>query len=240
MRIHSIETFGTHEGPGIRFVIFVQGCNFRCIYCHNPDTQTIRGGRIISVDELVKKIENEQDYFANTGGVTVSGGEPLLQAKEITELFTILRKKKIHTCIDTNGSIFNADVQNLLTMTELVLLDVKHIDSSWHKKITGGNNTTPLAFASYLETIHKPFWLRYVLVPQYTDQGKYIQKWASHFCNFKALERVEILPYHTLGNYKYEELGRSNILKNTSPPTNVQIEKAKKIMSMYLRNVSIR
>lgn len=240
--IHSLETFGTHEGPGIRFVIFVQGCNFRCLYCHNPDTQHREkgDGKEIGIEELVGKIENQREYFGKEGGVTVSGGEPLLQAKELIPLFHELRKRKIHTCLDTNGSILNNEVRKLLTLTDLVLLDIKHINTLWHKKITGQDNTVPLKFAQYLEDSKIPFWLRFVLVPGLTDQPEYLEQWAEHFQGFTSLKRTEILPFHTLGFYKYKELGIPNPLETTQPPSQTQIQQAVSIFSKYLKKVEVR
>jgi pyruvate formate lyase activating enzyme len=240
LNIHSIETFGTHEGPGIRLVIFLQGCNFRCLYCHNPDTQTINGGKEISTEEIVKKAVDQKPYFGNNGGVTISGGEPLLQSNELFQLFQQLKKHKIHTAIDTNGSLLNNDVKKLLDITDLVLLDVKHIDGNWHKKLTGASNKAVLEFARYRESTEKPMWLRYVLVPGYSDQPEHIEKWAMYFPTFKYIERFEILPYHTFGVYKYKGLGMDYKLDKIEPPTQENIQKVKEAFEKYLYNVYIR
>ena len=199
IRINSIETLGTHEGPGVRFVVFVQGCNFNCLYCHNPETKPVNGGEMISVKELVEKIKKCRPYFGKEGGVTISGGEPLLQAKALIGLFSKLKKEGIHTALDTNGSVFNKDIEKLLRLTDLVLLDVKHIDSAQHKVVTGQTNERTLKFAEYLENHGIKFWIRYVLVPNLTDQTEYLEELQNHFKNYQNIERIEILPYHTLG-----------------------------------------
>lgn len=240
LKINSIETLGTHEGPGVRFVVFVQGCNFNCLYCHNPETKPVNGGEEMSAEELVKKIKKCRPYFGKDGGVTISGGEPLLQAEALTPLFSILKKEGIRTAIDTNGSVFNDDVKELLILTDLVLLDVKHIDSGQHKKVTGQSNETTLKFAKYLEDNKIKFWIRYVLVPNLTDQTEYLEQLQEHFKNYKNIERIEILPYHTLGKKKYEDLKIKYSLKDTEPPTPEQIQKTKKIFEKGFRKVTIR
>jgi len=244
INIHSIETFGTHEGPGLRFVIFVQGCNYRCLYCHNPDSQeTGVAGKNYSVGGLVKMIEKNIPYFSQSGGVTISGGEPLLQAKEITGLFKRLRKNNIHTALDTNGSILNKEIKNLLKYTDLVLLDLKQIDPTWHEKITGApfaEYIPALKFADYLEAQNIPFWIRYVLVPGYTDQSECLNQTAQCLSRYKYLERIEILPYHSMGEYKYGELGIEYKLKNVEPPTAEKIQKAKRILGKSGKKVVVR
>jgi pyruvate formate lyase activating enzyme len=240
LRVHSIETFGTHEGPGIRLVIFLQGCNFRCVYCHNPDTQAMSGGKEMSTEEILKLLEKEKSYFKEKGGITVSGGEPLIQRKELINLFTNVQQHEFHTTLDTNGSLLDTDTKKLLEVTDLVLLDVKHIDPVWHKKVTNASNETVLKFADYLEEIKKPMWLRYVFVPGYTDQEEFLHAWGQHFANFESVERVEILPYHTFGAYKYEELGREYPLKNVKPPSTEKVQEAYDIFKQYFKEVYIR
>ncbi len=248
MNIHSIETFGTHEGPGIRFVIFAQGCNFKCLYCHNPDSQMMTKNQELSIDELILMIEKNIPYFGENGGVTVSGGEPLLQAKEIAMLFEILRKRKIHTAIDTNGSILTDDVKELLKYTDLVLLDIKHIDPKQHQEITNfqlppsnQNNAVPsIQFADYLEKNGNKFWVRYVLLPGYTDQPEFLEKTVKTVGQYTNLERIEILPYHTLGIEKYEKLGWGYKLTEVEPPTAEEIERAKAILEKSGKMVLIR
>lgn len=240
LRIHSIETFGTHEGPGIRLVIFTQGCNFRCLYCHNADTQEIKGGREISDDEIIDLLVRQEPYFASGGGLTISGGEPTLQAKELISLFKRAKQKGFHTALDTNGSIVNDDVKKLYDLTDLIILDVKHIDPKWHKKITGLPNKNTLEMAAYRQSTKKPMWLRYVLVPGYSDQKEFVLEWAKHFKDYTSVERVEILPYHTLGAYKYDELNRKNPLEGVKNPAAVQVEAVKKIFEPYFNNVVVQ
>lgn len=237
LNIHSIETFGTHEGPGIRLVLFLQGCNMRCLYCHNPDTQPLRGGEKMGIKKILALLENEKAYFSEKGGLTVSGGEPTIQARELVKLFKEVKEKGIHTALDTNGSIINDDVKNLYKLTDLVVLDVKHIDNEWHKKITGMGNENVLASAHYREESRKAMWLRYVLVPGYSDQAKYIDEWGKYFHNYKSVERVEIIPYHTLGAHKYEAMGMKYELEDVVPPTVEQIEKARRILEKYFGKV---
>ncbi|MEI6532838.1 MAG: pyruvate formate-lyase-activating protein [Candidatus Roizmanbacteria bacterium] len=240
MLVHSLESFGTHEGPGIRFVIFLQGCLFRCLYCHNPDTLTRIGGYETTPYELLQKILKYKHYFSKNGGLTVSGGEPLLQAKELNILFSLVQEAGINTALDTNGYCFDDDVKMVLSHTDLVLLDVKHIDSKKHKVLTGQENKKVLFFADYLEKNNIPFWLRYVLVPGYTDQIEDLEKWAQHFQAYLMVKRVEILPYHTLGVHKYKALNMPYQLKNVLPPTQEQISITKEIFERYLQNVFVQ
>lgn len=240
LRVHSIETFGTHEGPGIRLVVFLQGCNFRCLYCQNPDTQSVIGGKETSTQEILDLLERQKPYFKKKGGLTVSGGEPLLQRHGLIELFTEAKNKGFHTALDTNGSILDDASKKLLEVTDLVLLDVKHIDSVWHQKVTSASNNIVLKFAQYREKMGKPMWLRYVLVPGFTDQKPFLHKWGEHFRDYKNIERVEILPYHTLGVYKYKELGRENPLNNVTPPPKEKVQEAFDIFKQYFRQVYIR
>ncbi|MBI2330186.1 pyruvate formate lyase-activating protein [Candidatus Daviesbacteria bacterium] len=240
LRVHSIETFGTHEGPGIRLVVFLQGCNFRCLYCHNPDTQSATGGREMSSDEIIELLQKQRPYFKDKGGLTVSGGEPLLQRQALIDLFTKTKKTGFNVALDTNGSIFDEDTKKLLTVTDLVLLDVKHIDPVWHLKVTNASNEPVLQFAKYLEEINKPMWLRYVLVPGLTNQKEFLEKWGQHFAAYKNIKRVEILPFHTFGFYKYKELGIKNPLEGVLPPTKEEIQGAFGIFKKYFKEVYIR
>ena len=240
IKIHSLETFGTHEGPGIRFVVFTQGCNVKCLYCHNPDTQNLAGGQDYEIKDLIKLIENNKPYFGNLGGLTVSGGEPLVQREELTALFKAAKENSINTTLDTNGSILDEKTKKLLDQTDLVLLDIKHIDNEWHKKITGTDNVVVLKFAEYLEKQKKPFWLRYVLVPGYTDQKKYLQDLGKHFKKYKHIERLEILPYHTFGVHKYKHLNIPYPCKGIKVPTVAQVDRAKKILEKYFKQVIVR
>lgn len=237
LKIHSLETFGTHDGPGVRLVIFLQGCNFRCLYCHNPDTHDINGGSKISFKKVFELAKEQENYFGEKGGVTASGGEPLLQAEVLTKLFKALKKRGIHTVLDTNGGVFNPNVKELLKYTDLVLLDIKHIDSNQHQQLVGASNKQVLMFADYLRKINKPFWLRYVLVAGLTDQPKYIKELGERFKDFENIERVEILPYHSMGVYKYYELGKRYALGKHNQPDKEGISKVKRQFERYFKNV---
>lgn len=242
LSVHSIETFGTHDGPGIRLVVFTQGCLFACAYCHNPDSQSIKSdqSKQVSTKEILELLEKEKPYFGEQGGLTVSGGEPTVQAKELTQLFIAVKKAGFHITLDTCGAIYNQQINQLYNLVDLVMLDVKHIDETWHQKLTGHANSNVLKNAAYREQTGKPLWLRYVLVPGWTDQPEYLEKWAQHFKDFRTIERVEILPYHTLGVYKYAQLGLPYKLEGVEPATKQQVEQAKQIFDQYLTNVVIR
>lgn len=238
LRIHSIDTFGTHDGPGIRLVIFVQGCPFRCLYCHNPDTQALETDKtkIINTKEIIDLLQKEKVYFGENGGLTVSGGEPTLQASALIELFRECKKLGFRTCLDTCGAICSKEVEKLYTLTDLVMLDVKHIDDVWHKKITGSSNQNTLRNAELREKSGQELWLRYVLVPGWTDQEKHLENWAKYFADYKSVTRVEIIPYHKLGVFKYEALGRKYMLEGVEPPSKTEIAKAEQIFIKYLGN----
>lgn len=233
-RIHSIESFGTVDGPGIRFVVFMQGCPLKCKYCHNRDTWNLDGGHTITSDELVKEILHYKSYMDNSGGgITISGGEPLLQAKFIKELFIKLKKKKIHTAIDTAGSLpITDEIKDLLDLTDLVLLDIKHIDNEKAINLTGAPNKNNLEFAKYLSNINKPMWIRQVLVPGYTDDESDLLKLKEFINSLNSVENVEILPYHSLGKFKWKELGATYELENVIPPSLETVEKAKDILGI--------
>lgn len=238
LRIHSIETFGVHDGPGIRLVIFTQGCPFRCLYCHNPDTQDLETEKTESktIKEIIDLLEREKPYFGKNGtegGLTVSGGEPTLQAKAVTALFKKAQERGFHTCLDSCGAIVNKDVEELYRHTDLLLLDVKHINADWHRKLVGQSNEKVLENAKIREKSGREMWLRYVLVPGWTDQTVYLIAWAKYFAHFKTVSRVEILAYHELGKHKYQELGREYHLADVKPPSKGEITKAKSIFNKY-------
>lgn len=207
-RIHSLETLGTVDGPGIRFVVFMQGCPLKCKYCHNRDTWEINSGKTYTVDELIKKILRSKSYFeASSGGVTVSGGEPLLQVEFVTELFKRLKEKNIHTALDTAGSLpINDKIKELLKYTDLVLLDIKHIDEEKSIDLIGTSNKNNLNFAKYLSNNRIPMWIRQVLVPGYTDDKQDLLKLKEFIYNLNSVKKIEILPYHNLGKFKWEKL----------------------------------
>lgn len=233
-RIHSFESFGTVDGPGIRFVVFMQGCPMRCLYCHNPDTWVADGGKEFTSEKVASDALRYKNYFSGGGGVTVSGGEPLLQAEFVTELFTILKRHGIHTALDTSGATFSRAMPHkydgLLNVTDLVLLDIKHIDGAEHKKLTGRENGGILAFAEYLSEIGKPVWIRHVLVPGITDDDGYLNGLAAFIRTLKNVEKVEVLPYHTMGVQKYRNLGMEYPLEGVQPPDKQRIANARAIL----------
>lgn len=240
LRVHSIETFGTHEGPGIRLVVFLQGCKLRCLYCHNPDTWDIAGGKNIPIEHILELLEKERPYFQKKGGLTVSGGEPLLQRAALIALFQETKKRGFHTALDTNGSILDPFSKQLLEVTDLVLLDIKHSNRKMHIHLTGVPNDVPLQFARYCEDHNKPMWLRYVLVPGFTDQPEYLHEWGKRFTDYTNIERVEILPYHRLGEYKYAQLGIPYRLTGVPTPTTEKINETNTIFRHYFKTVFVR
>lgn len=240
LRIHSIETLGANDGPGLRMVVFTQGCHMRCVYCHNPDTLDLNGGRFVSLDELVERAVRQKPYFNKKGGVTISGGEPTIHRVVLRELFVRLHAEGIHTCLDTNGLIFDEALKQLYAETDLVMLDIKHIDDQKHRRLTGQSNLTPLAVAAYREQTGKPLWLRYVLVPGWTDDPEDLKHWAAHFANYKSLERVEILPYHPLGAHKWKAMGLPYALEGTQPPSADIKQLAFDTFSAQLPNVILK
>ncbi len=234
--IHSFESFGTVDGPGIRYVVFMQGCPMRCKYCHNPDTWQVGAGKKYTAEAVFKEILKYKNYI-KSGGVTVSGGEPLLQAEFIAELFRLLKAEGIHTALDTSGVTFDKDNPqsvekhlSVLRYTDLVLLDIKHIDEDEHKALTGFSNKRMLDFAQFLSENGKKMWIRHVLVPDITDKDEYLQKLKQFISGLKTVERVEVLPYHTMGEVKYEKLGLPYPLKGVQPPAKQRIENARKIL----------
>lgn len=236
--IHSLESFGSADGPGVRYLIFLQGCNMRCKYCHNPDTWKINGGTQMTADEILDKAERFRSYWGEDGGITVSGGEPLLQIGFLTELFKKAKSRNINTCIDTAGQPFTFDepfiskFNELMKYTDLLLVDIKHIEEREHKSLTGADNSNILDMLRYLSDLQKPIWIRHVLLPDITDNDEYLNKTKEFINTLKNVEKVEVLPYHTLGTYKWKEMGMSYPLENTAPPTKERIENAKKILGI--------
>lgn len=226
-RIHSVESLGSVDGPGIRFVVFMQGCSFRCQYCHNPDTWDRNGGMLRSVKDVFDEIYSLRNYFTRSdGGVTVSGGEPLLQIEFLDELFRLCKEFDIHTVIDTTGCVFNDKVKVLLEKTDLVLLDIKALNIDLHQKITGAKNHNFYKFINYLKEVKKPFWIRYVLVPGLTDDSKIIKEAADFLTQFPSLERVDVLPFHKMGEFKWDNLGLEMPLRDVKEPSPEMVEKA--------------
>ena len=232
-KIHSFESFGTVDGPGIRYVIFLQGCHLKCKYCHNRDTWDINGGYYSSLDEILNKIENYKNYIMPNGGVTVTGGEPLLQVHFLIELFKKLKEKNIHTCIDTSGMIdITEDIKTLLNYTDLVLLDIKHIDPIKCKNLVGVSNERELKFAEYLSQNNIDMWIRQVLIPGYTDDENDLKKLKSFIDKLNSVKKVELLPYHNMGEYKWKKLGLNYDFKDVKVPTAEEVKNAKEILGI--------
>ena len=234
--IHSIETFGSLDGPGIRFVIFLKGCPLRCLYCHNPDTWATPGGELRSADSILEQALRYRSYWGEEGGITVSGGEPLLQIDFLTELFQKAKEQGIHTTLDTSGNPFTRGEPffdkfcKLMEVTDLVMLDIKQIDEEQHKILTGYTNQNILDMARFLSDIKKPVWIRHVLVPERSDRDDYLERLQEFILTLKNVERVEVLPYHTLGVFKWKELGFEYQLEGINPPTKDRVENANRIL----------
>lgn len=235
-RIHSFESFGTVDGPGIRFVVFLQGCPLRCKYCHNPDTWGA-GGTEYAAQDVATRAMRYRNYFGAQGGVTATGGEPLLQIDFVIELFSLLKKQGVHTCVDTSGITFRKDDpksvekhKKLLEVTDLFLLDIKHIDEAACVELTGQSNKNTLAFAQFLSENKKPMWIRQVLVPNVTDGEESLQRTRAFLDTLKSVEKVEVLPYHTMGVVKYEKLGMEYPFQDVQAPTKERVAYAKKIL----------
>ena len=233
-RIHSFESLGAVDGPGVRFVVFMQGCTLRCKYCQNRDTWDLHGGTTYTVDELIEKLLRYKNYIMPNGGVTISGGEPLLQSKFLIELFTKLKEYKFHTCIDTSGSFdLTEDIKKLIDLTDLFLLDIKCINDEKAKELTGVSNKKELAFARYLSDISKPLWIRQVLVPGITDDKQDLLALKDFISSLKTVEKVEILPYHDLGKFKWEKLGCKYELEGYRTANQEDVKRAKEILGIY-------
>ena len=235
-KIHSIETFGTVDGPGVRYVVFFAGCPMRCLYCHNPDTWEISKGQDYTTDEILNRFFRNREFYV-TGGITATGGEPMGQTEFLTELFEKAKEKDVHTCLDTNGIYFNPDdkdrmkqIDRLLKVTDLVMLDIKHIDTDEHKRLTGFGNERVLAFAKYLNEKNVKMRIRHVIVPGYTDKKEELEALGKFLKGFTNIEKVETLPYHTLGKVKYEKLGIDYPLGDTEQLTRKDADEALQII----------
>lgn len=231
--IHSTESFGAADGPGVRFIVFMQGCHMRCRYCHNPDTWKMDGGDEVTADEILKRALRFKPYWGKDGGITISGGEPLLQIDFVIELFKKAKELGINTCIDTAGNPFTKEepffskFEELMKYTDLLLLDLKEINPARHKDLTGFDNSNIIEMAKYLSEINKPVWIRHVLVPEHSDFDEDLDALGDFIDTLSNVDRVEILPYHTLGKFKWENLGISYTLESISPPSAERIENAK-------------
>ncbi len=238
--IHSFESFGTKDGPGIRFVLFLQGCPLRCLFCHNPDTWKRKDFKMEwTTDEVFNEIKKVKG-FIKSGGVTVSGGEPLMQAEFIEQLFVKCHEEGIHTAVDTSGFMFNEQIKATLAVTDLVLLDVKHIVPHKYKALTGQSLEPTLEFLEYLQSIDKPTWIRYVLIPGYTDDEADLEAWSQKIATYSNVERVDLLAFHQMGQSKWEQMGLKYELSAIEPPSAEEIVRAETIMKSYGLPVSQR
>ncbi len=234
--VHSLESFGSVDGPGVRYVIFLSGCAMRCQFCHNPDTWNMKDGKEYTADQLLKIALRYKSYWGEKGGITVSGGEPLLQMEFLTELFKKAKEAGIHTTLDTSGNPYtvkepwHAQWRELMKYTDLVLLDIKQIDEQEHRKLTGQTGENILAMARELSDMEKPVWIRHVLVPGGSDKDEYLYRLADFIHTLKNVQRVEVLPYHTLGTFKWEKLGIPYPLEGVKPPTQERIDNARRIL----------
>ena len=234
--IHSTESFGTVDGPGVRFVIFLQGCPMRCKYCHNPDTWKMNAGSVRSPQSLIQEYKRNQAFYAK-GGITVTGGEALMQIDFLLDLFTLAKQEKIHTCLDTSGityhpgpSSYNEKLDRLMALTDLVLLDLKHMDPAGHKDLTGHDNADILAFAKYLEEKQVPVWIRHVVVPGITDDPRQLTALGKFIGGLSNVKALDVLPYHIMGVTKYQQLRIPYPLEGIPPATVAQAKEAKKII----------
>ena len=239
--IHSTESFGAADGPGVRFIVFMQGCHMRCRYCHNPDTWKMDGGDEVTADEILKRALRFKPYWGKDGGITISGGEPLLQIDFVIELFKKAKELGINTCIDTAGNPFTKEdpffskFEELMKYTDLLLLDLKEINPTRHKDLTGFDNSNIIEMAKYLSEINKPVWIRHVLVPEHSDFNEDLDALGDFIDTLSNVDRVEILPYHTLGKFKWENLGIPYTLESISPPSAERIENAKQRIHAGIR-----
>lgn len=234
--IHQIESFGCADGPGSRFIIFFSGCPLRCKYCHNPDTWKMTDGTLYTAEQLIEQAITCKPYWGKKGGVTVSGGEPLFQIDFLIELFTKFKEIGVNTCIDTSGAPFTKEgewfekFKKLMDVTDILLMDIKHIDEEEHVKLTGKTGKNIREMFAYLDEINKPIWIRHVLVPGITDNEKWLTQTKDFIRTLNNVYRVEVLPYHGLGAVKYKDLGIDYVLKDLESPTLESVAKAKEIL----------
>lgn len=236
--IHSVESFGSADGPGVRYIVFLKGCAMRCKYCHNPDTWAGQGEDWQTPEEVLNKALRYKNYWKKNGGITVSGGEALLQIDFVTELFRLAKEKGVNTCLDTSGNPFTRQepffgkFRKLMEVTDLFMLDIKHMDPAGHRKLTGCDNANILDMARFLSDSGKAMWIRHVLVPGITDNEEQLTSLRKFIDTLKTVERVEILPYHTLGVFKWKELGIPYQLEGVEPPTEEQVKRAKELLGL--------
>ena len=238
-KIHSVFSGGTVDGPGIRFVVFMQGCPLRCKYCHNPDTWELNGGEVRSAQDLTQEIIKYKNYFGTKGGVTISGGEPLLQIDFVIELLKLVKSFGIHTAVDTSGFMFNINDEEsvkkhieLNKYVDLFLLDIKHIDANSHKALTGVSNENTLNYAKWLDENNKKMWIRHVLIDGYTNSKPELERLSAFIKTLQNVEKVEVLPYHTMGSVKYQKMGIKYPLEGVEPPSKESVLTARGILGI--------
>ncbi|SHO58824.1 pyruvate formate lyase 1-activating protein [Vibrio quintilis] len=235
-RIHSFESCGTVDGPGIRFIVFMQGCLMRCMYCHNRDTWDTHSGKTVTVEEIIKEVKTYRHFMnASGGGVTCSGGEAMLQPEFVRDFFTAAKDEGIHTCLDTNGYIrkYTPIIDEVLDVTDLVMLDIKHMKDEVHQKFIGVSNKRTLEFARYLHTKGQTTWIRYVVVPGYTDDEESAHMLGQFIQDMENIEKIELLPYHKLGAHKWEAMGETYPLDGVEPPSTETMDKIVSVLSQY-------
>lgn len=234
--VHSLESFGSADGPGVRFLIFLSGCEMRCQFCHNPDTWAGGAGTLWEASNLIDRALRYRGYWGREGGITVSGGEPLLQIDFVLELFSLAKERGIHTALDTSGNPFTREEpfyskwRRLMDVTDLVLLDIKHIDEGEHRRLTGRSGENIKEMAREMSDMGQPMWIRHVLVPGRTDDDRYLKRLAEFISTLRTVERVEVLPYHTLGVFKWRDLGLTYPLEGVDPPSPERVENARRIL----------
>lgn len=237
--IHSTESFGTVDGPGVRYVVFFQGCPMRCKYCHNPDTWQFEGGREVTAEELMAEYDSYKE-FLKSGGITATGGEPLAQPEFLAEFFSLAKSKGVHTCLDSSGIVYDPNspekVDKVLAVTDLVMLDIKHIDPEEHKKLTGFSNKNILGFAQHIAELGIPLWIRHVVVPGITDSEDELFRLGEFISGLKTLKALDVLPYHDMAKAKYKELGIPYPLPDTPPLTKEQAHAARDIIMNGIRS----
>lgn len=234
IRVHSYESMGTFDGPGLRYVVFLQGCPFKCLYCANPDTiDSVGESKLTDASYILEQAVSMKPFFGKRGGITFSGGEPTVQAEALVPLFRQLRGAGLHICVDSNGAVWNKHVEELFGLADLILLDVKEINAERHEHITSRPNTQTLRTAEWLEQHDHPFWLRYVLVPGLSDFEEDLRRLGEHFRDYKQIQRVELLPYHRLGVHKYEALGWEYKLAEVKENTPEQLARAEHVLREY-------
>ena len=233
-KIHSMESFGTVDGPGVRFVVFFEGCPMRCLYCHNPDTWHLEDGQEMSAEEILSRMERNRSFY-RTGGITATGGEPMLQIDFLTELFAGAKERGIHTCLDTNGFVRRYDpvIDELLEVTDLVMLDLKQINDEIHQNLVGVSNHRTLEFAKYLANKNVKVWIRYVVVPGWSDDDDSAHRLGEFTRDMGNVEKIELLPYHELGKHKWVAMGEEYKLDGVKPPKKETMERVKGILEQY-------